>query len=110
MKDIVDTIEIEADPAFVLDALTTQPTRWWLTDARVALESKSLGGIALRGTGGVWEGSRLHIAFARMARGTRVAVLHTNLPNAAYEPTLVHWRAALETLKRLIETGDAQAA
>ena len=102
MKDIVDTIEIEADPAFVLHELTNGV--WWqMPGAHAEIQSHSLGGIALRGTSGAWEGSRLHVAFARMSSGTRVAVLHTNLANAAHEATLVHWRATLERLKHAVE-------
>jgi hypothetical protein len=97
-RDIVDTIEIEADPAFVLAALREQPAPGF------AIEKESLGGIELRGT---TDGTRLHFAFARMSTGTRVAVLHLGLPIEHYEQSLEAWRCYLADLKSVVETGEA---
>jgi uncharacterized protein YndB with AHSA1/START domain len=132
-RDIVDTIEIEADPAFVLAALATDEgvRGWWTTDceigrtehvvrfarsgtamtARFKVERQSLGGIALtcidevNGLG--WLGSRLHFALARTKSGSRVAVLHTGLPatGASYETSVDGWRFFLASLKAYVETG-----
>ena len=98
MRDIVDTIEIEADPAFVLAAVREQ------LEPRFAIENQSLGGIELRDPS---DGTRLLFAFARMSTGTRVALLHLGVARARYEHSLDVWRRYLTGLKSAIETGEA---
>ena len=97
---VIDSIEIAAPPARVLESLAADEVA--LGDLRFAVESRTPNGLALACAPDAepadCAGTHAWLAVAPMREGTRVAIVHSQLSARAYEVLVDRWRAFLAKL------------